>query len=91
MSTQLMSIEQRQVQSLIDGADDQEKHVLEQEAMSLAVDLGHLVTNGLATASQKDTFHLAIEMLVRLEANKYRKGFWFRTKRRVQLTAMYLG
>jgi len=91
MSNQLMSIEQSQVQSLIDGADDHEKHVLETEAKSLAVDMGNLVANGLAAASQKDTFHVAIEMLVRLEANKYRKGLWFRTKRRLQLTAMYLG
>ena len=90
MATHFMGSEQSQVQGLIDSADAQQRQTFESEAKSLAVDLGSLVANGLASPSQKDTFHLAIEMLVRLEAKEYGKGLWFRTKRRVQLTAMYL-
>lgn len=34
---------------------------------------------------------LAIEALVRIECRALGKGWWFRAKRRVQLTQLYLG
>ena len=90
MTSRFMHMEQNQVQRMIDAASPNEIAELKLEAESASVEYGSLVTNGLADPTTKTAFHLAVETLVRLEAKKKRKGWWFRTRRRVQLTAMYL-
>ena len=91
MTSRFMHMEQSQIQSIIDAASAEKRAELETEAVFAAVDLGTSMKIGMLGPLEKNAFHMAVEMLVRLEAKKYRKGWWFRTKRRLQLTAMYMG
>ena len=59
---------------------------MEAQAQDRAREYGRAIRLGTNIRAYKDGFHLAIEMLVRLEATQMRKGWWFRAKRRVQLT-----
>ena len=85
MST-FMHIEQGQIQSVIDSSTADQRHTFEAEAKGAAIDCGRAIRLGTNKPAYKNRFHLAIEMLVRLEATQKRKGWWFRAKRRVQLT-----
>ena len=44
----------------------------------------------LLEKEEKKAGEIAIEMIVRLEATEKGKGFFFRTKRRVQVLCQYL-
>ena len=91
MSSRFMQMEQSQIQSIIDVASPENRAELKAEAELAAVDLGASLQIGMLGPLEKNAFHMAVEMLVRLEAKEYRKGWWFRTKRRLQLTAIYMG
>ena len=91
MSSRFMQMEQSQIQSIIDAASPERRAGLKAEAESEASSLGAAMRIGMLGPREKDAFHMAIEMLVRLEAQEYRKGWLFRTKRRLQLTASYMG
>jgi hypothetical protein len=91
MTSRFMRMEQHQVQQTIDAASPEEIVALKLDAEDASAEFGFLVANGSASMATKNAFHLAIEVLVRLEAKEKRKGWLFRTKRRLQLTAMYLG
>jgi len=84
-----MLIEQGQVQSVIDSSTSEQRHALEVEAEDLAREYGRAIRLGTNIRAIKDRFHLAVEMLVRLEATQKRKGWWFRSQRRVQLTKKF--
>ena len=88
MSTFLL-IEQGQIQSVIDSSTAEKLHELEAEAKAVARESGRAIRLGTNIPAYKDRYHIAIEMLVRLETTRKRKGWWFRAKRRAQLTKEY--
>jgi hypothetical protein len=61
------------------------------EARAALVGANTLMGERFLSKAENNASDVAVEILVRLEAVKRRKGWWFRTKRRIQITQMFLG
>lgn len=87
----LSGIVQQGVQNNIDLANEEEIDEMKIEAESILADINLLMDRGFLSNEQKYASELAIELLVRIEATTQKKGWWFRSKRRLQLIQLYLG
>ena len=83
--------EQDQIQSMVDRASPTERQSLRLEAEGELNQLRILAAQKILSAAESKQGEIAIEMLTRLDTTENGKGFLYRTKRRVQLTAMYFG
>ena len=88
----LSGSQQDDIQRLIDGHDDDaSRDVLRRQAESTLVDVRDCMSDHVLNADEIRAAETAIEILVRLESTAAGKGAFFRLKRRVQLTKVYLG
>lgn len=87
----LSSAEQTQIQSLLDGASPDERMCLRAEAEDTLGYVNRLMGRTRLSPEDNKRAQVAIEILTRLDANERGGGWWYRTKRRIQLTQMYLG
>lgn len=86
----LSSIEQQHIQDAVDLATPDQYQQMKIDAENTLTMTNAMMGHKLANEEMK-LAEMAIEVLVRLEAMENNKGWWFRTKRRVQLVQMYLG
>lgn len=88
----LTSTDHAYVQALVDRASTpDEMSRLRQEAESTLSMANAMMSAKILSSEENKAIALAIETLVRLEAKENGGGWWFRTRRRLQLTTMYLG
>ncbi len=87
----LTNSDHQSVQSLVHNASAEERLELKQNAETTLVEARRMMDLGPFPADVRKQIEIAVEILVRLEALEQRGGWWFRSKRRIQLTHMYLG
>lgn len=83
--------EQNLVQVEIDMASETERKVMRERAEEILADANFVSGSRLLSHEESHAAEIAIEYLTRLDAIRLGKGWWFRTKRRMQLVQMYLG
>lgn len=78
------------VHTKIATATDKERSDLREEAIETLECSSMIIgAQGRLEPDLKKEFDLATEILVRIEGLEKGKGWWFRTKRRLQLTNLY--
>ena len=87
----LSSADQQQVQQTIELASAGERRKMCAEAEATLAQINVLMGQKILSKEENKVCEIAIEILMRFEATEQGKGWWFRTKRRIQLTQMYLG
>lgn len=83
--------EMLEIQELIDNGSPEDRARMRANAETMLSDVNMLMGQRLLSAEENKSSDVAIEVLVRLEGTERGKGWWFRMKRRPQLTKMYLG
>lgn len=83
--------EQQRVQDLVDAADAQQRQELRQQAEERLLNLTGIMSSRLLTAEESKAADIAIEILARLDCLANNGGWWYRSKRRMQLVQMYMG
>ena len=81
--------EQNLIQHQIDVADHDERKQLRLDAEGHLKHTAVLIRLDMFDKLARHESELAVETLMRLEATEQGKGWWFRTKRRVQIAAKY--
>lgn len=87
----LSTRDHQQVQQMIEAASAEDRREMRAEAETTLAQVNALMGQGLLSKQDSKAAEIAIEILMRFEATEQGKGWWFRTKRRIQLTQMYLG
>jgi hypothetical protein len=87
----LSSAQQDHVQNIVDAATADERQQLTLNAEMTLLEINSVAATRVLDRQERVEAEYAIEMLVRLEATENQKGWWFRSKRRIQLVQMYLG
>jgi hypothetical protein len=87
----LSSSEQQRVQDLLDRATPQQRQALRSEAEAKLLAAGAAMAYGKLDAEESKAIYVAIEFITRLDCMASGGGWWCRSKRRVQVTQMYLG
>ena len=87
----LSTRDQQQVQQMVEAASAENRREMRAEAEATLAQVNALMGQLLLSKDDSKAGEIAIEILIRLEATERGKGWWFRTKRRIQLTQMYLG
>lgn len=85
------ALEHGLVQTTVEQASEGERQQLKMEAEEVLAHINFQMGRAFLSKEERKAADIAIETLVRLEAMEKGKGWWFRAKRRVQLTQMYLG
>ena len=83
--------EQQEVQQMIEAASAEERREMRGEAEAILADVNEAMGRVILSKEQNKAGEISIEILTRLDATEQGKGTWFRAKRRIQLTQMYLG
>jgi hypothetical protein len=83
--------EQEAIQARIDAATKDERGCMRADAEARLAQINLLMNHKLLSRDERKSGDIAIEILCRLDATERRKGWWYRAKRRLQLTQMYLG
>lgn len=83
--------EQQQIQVMVDTASTEERQEMCANAETTLSRANMLMSQKILSKEENKAVNVAIEVLMRVEATEKGKGWWFRTKRRLQLTQMYLG
>ncbi len=83
--------EQQQIQMMIDVASSEERREMCANAEATLSQVNMIMGQKILSKEESKAADVAIEILMRVEATEKGKGWWFRAKRRVQLTQMYLG
>jgi hypothetical protein len=76
---------------MVEAASAENRREMRAEAEATLAQVNALMGQLLLSKDDSKAGEIAIEILIRLEATERGKGWWFRTKRRIQLTQMYLG
>ena len=87
----LSSIEQQTIRDMVAAASPGQRDNMRLDAEAALTKINNLMTQRLLSQEETKVAERAIEILVRFEAIGKGKGRWFRSKRRLQLTQMYLG
>lgn len=80
-----------EIQALIDNASPEDRVQLRANAEVTLSEVNMLMGQRFMSTEESKAGDIAIEILVRLDSTERGKGWWYRMKRRVQLTQMYLG
>jgi len=91
VSNMLSSSDQLAVQQLIDSSTEGELASLRQRAESSLAEANTISAVRLLSREESKAVNYAVEVLTRLDAKACGGGWWYRTKRRPQIVAMYLG
>lgn len=87
----LSTREQDEVQTLIECSSPEELLGIKSNAEDTLQQINILMGQKILSHEENKEAQIAIETLLRIESTQQNKGWWFRTKRRLQLTQMYLG
>lgn len=87
----LSTRDQQQIQQIIEAASAENRREIRAEAETTLAQVNALMGQRVLSKEDNIAAVTAIEILMRLEATEQAKGWWFRMKRRIQLTQMYLG
>lgn len=87
----LSGSEQQQIQVMVNTASKEERQEMCVNAETTLSRANMLMSQKIFSKEENKAVNVAIEVLMRVEATEKGKGWWFRTKRRLQLTQMYLG
>ena len=82
--------EHQEIQAMIDASSSDGLKDLKAKAEATLAHVNEHMSRML-TADERKAADVAIEILVRIEATEKSGGWWFRTKRRMQLVQLYLG
>lgn len=82
--------EQQTIEKLVAAASPTQREVLRADAEAALTQINRRMAQRLLYHDEIKAAKRAIELLVCVEAIDHGKGWWFRTKRRAQLTQMYL-
>ena len=80
-----------ELQAMVDSSDAAELEELFRESEEILTRINAMLDVGPITQEQKFLALSAIEIITRIEQRQRGGGWWFRTKRRMQLVQMYLG
>ena len=83
--------DQLQVQQMIEAASAENRRDMRAEAEATLAQVNVLIGLGYLSKESRKSCEIAIEILMRIEATEQGKGWWFRTRYRMQLIQMYLG
>jgi hypothetical protein len=81
--------EQAEIQRIVDSCNPRELAALHADAMGNLHRLNRISQRKLLSSEELKAANVAIELLTRVEAKQQGGGWWFRTKRRFQLTKLY--
>jgi hypothetical protein len=84
-------MEQTHIQAMIDGSSAEQRLEYRRSAELTLAQINAIIGRKVLSREEKKAADLAIELLARLDATDKGGGWWFRTKRRLQITQMYLG
>lgn len=87
----LSSAEQCVIQNWIESISDEELLDAENNAKNVLLSMNTLSGKKILSYEERKDVSRAVEVLVRIECKKQKKGWWFRTKRRLQITQIYMG
>lgn len=87
----LSTRDHQQVQQMVENASADDRKKVHAEAEYTLARVNAIIGQRLLSKEDRKAAEIAIEILMRFEATEQGKGWWFRTKRRIQLTQMYLG
>ncbi len=87
----LSGASQQTIEDMVAAASPNQRYIMRAEAEAALTQINTLMGQRLLSHEENKAAERAIEILVRLEAIEQGKGWWFRSKRRIQLTQMYLG
>jgi hypothetical protein len=87
----LSSAELQRVESAVAAASPDLRLKMKGEAEATLAHVNKLMAQRLLSREENKAAEVAVEILVRIEAIATGRGWWFRSKRRLQLTQMYLG
>ena len=87
----LSGSELTQIQIMVDVASKEERQEMCANAEVTLSQVNMIMGQMMLSKEDSKAAEAAIEVLVRVEATEKGKGILFRTKRRFQLTQMYLG
>ena len=82
---------QDEIQALIDNSSKDEIEELVRNAENTLQEVNILSGQKFLSGDEKKSAEIAVETLVRVESTEKNKGWWFRTKRRLQIMQMYMG
>lgn len=87
----LSSGEQQTIEDMVAAASPDQRRNMRADAEAALSQINRLMGQRLLSREENKVAERAVEVLVRLEAIENGKGWWFRSKRRLQLVQMYLG
>ncbi len=87
----LSHADQQTIERVVARASGVRRNALRAEARTALTHLSKTLAQRILFLEETKAAETAIELLVRIEAIEKDKGWWFRFKRRVQLTQIYLG
>jgi hypothetical protein len=79
------------IQNSVQAASNAEREEMRLQSEETLAKTNILMSQEWLSREDNKPAELAIETLVRLETISNGKGWWYRAKRRLQLTQMYLG
>jgi hypothetical protein len=83
--------EQQTIEKMVAAASPDQRNVMRSEAETALTQINKRMGQRLLFHEENKAAERAIELLVRVEAIEKGKGWWFRSKRRLQIRQMYLG
>ena len=84
-------VEQRTIEKMVAAATPDQRKAMRSEAEAAIIQVNSRTVQRLLFHEEKQTAERAIELLVCIDAIEKGKGWWYRFKRRIQLTQSYLG
>jgi len=87
----LSHVDQQAIEKIVAAASPDRRNVLRAEARTALAHINKTLAQRILFLEETKAAETAIELLVRIEAIEKAKGWWFRFKRRLQLTQTYLG
>ena len=85
------TVEQRTIENMVAAATPDQRKAMRSEAEAALIQVNSQAAQRLLFHGEQQTAERAIELLVCMDAIEKGKGWWFRFKRRIQLTQSYLG
>ena len=84
-------VEQRTIEKMVAAATPDQRKAMRSEAEAALIQVNSRPAQRLLFHEEKQIAERAIELLVCMDAIEKGKGWWYRFKRRIQLTQSYLG
>jgi len=83
-------VERQTIEKLVAAATPDQREAMRSEAVAALIQVNSRPTQRLLFQAEKQMAERAIELLVCMDAIEQGRGWWYRFKRRIQLTQSYL-